>query len=138
MDYINVNDPRETITYAYENIHNTKKISSITPLVYKFFKKNDPLGVYLINHAIEDLIKLVTPLINEFYCDDESLLFTYSGSIISELEYVKNTIVKKLQVKYPKIIPVDPVYDSAVGALIIGWNKFNVSYKENLSNSYKA
>ncbi len=138
MNYINVDEPRETITYAYKNLHNTKKISSITPLVYKFFKKNDPLGVYLINYAVKDLVQLVTPLVNEFYSDDKGLLFTYSGSIISELEYIKFRIIKKLQEKYPKIIPVDPIYNSGVGALIIGWDRFDVNYKKNLSNSDKA
>lgn len=134
---INVSDPRDTISFAYENVHDTKVIAGLTPLVFKYFEEDDSLAVILINKAVDELYHLVNPLIQRLYNDSEKLLFTYSGSILLESEFVKNSLIKKLQEKYHNINPVDPIYDSAIGALIIGWNKYNLPYEKNLSNSIK-
>ncbi len=135
---IKVEDPRDTITYAYKNVHNTREISSLALLVFNHLEKKDSLAFRLVNQAVDDLYNLVCPLIDKLYSKEENILFTYSGSIILENDYLKNNLIKKLQEKYPNITPVDPIYNSAVGALIIGWSKYNIDFKENLINSYKA
>lgn len=134
---INVSDPRDTISFAYENVHDTRVIAGLTPLVFKYYEKNDSLAVILINKAVDELYHLVNPLIQRLYIENKKLLFTYSGSIILESEYIKSSLIKKLQEKYPNINPVDPIYDAAVGALIIGWSKYNLPYEKNLSSSIK-
>lgn len=134
---IDVSDPRDTISFAYENVHDTKVVSGLAQIVFDYFKKNDSLAVNLINTAVDELFNLVCPLIDKLYSKDEILLFTYSGSIILESKYVKNSLIKKIQEKYPNINPIDPIYNSAVGALIIGWNKYGIPYESNLSDSIK-
>lgn len=135
---IQVEDPRDTITYAYNNVHNTKKISSLALLVFNHLEEKDSLAIRLVNQAVDDLYNLVCPLIDKLYSKEESILFTYSGSIILENSYLKNSLIKKLQEIYPKLNPVDPIYNSAIGALIIGWSKYEVDYKENLKKFIKA
>jgi len=135
---IQVDDPRDTITYAYDKVHNTRDIASLTPLVFEYLKEKDSLSLRLVNAAVDDLYNLVYPLIGKLYSEQESFLFTYSGSIILKNKYIKNHLIKKLQEIYPNMSPIDPIYNSAIGALIDGWSKYNIDYKENLKNSWEV
>src|SRR6056297_2485333 len=135
---IQVDDPRDTITYAYDKVHNTREIASLTPLVFEYLKEKDSLSLRLVNAAVDDLYNLVYPLIGKLYSEQESFLFTYSGSIILKNKYIKNHLIKKLQEIYPNMSPIDPIYNSAIGALIDGWSKYNIDYKENLKNSWEV
>ncbi|MFO7887364.1 MAG: BadF/BadG/BcrA/BcrD ATPase family protein [Eubacteriales bacterium] len=137
LTHIKIKDPRDTITYAYDKVHNTREIASLAPLVFKHLKEKDSLSLFLVNKAVDDLFNLVCPLIGKLYCSDEAFLFTYSGSIILRCDYIKDNLIKKLQEIYPNMSPVDPIYNSAIGALIIGWSKYSIDYKENLKNSWK-
>src|SRR6056297_3914332 len=137
LNHIGVEDPRDTITYTYDKVHNTREIAALAPLVFKHLKKKDYLSLFLVNRAVDDLFDLVYPLIGKLYCSDEAFLFTYSGSIILKCDYIKDNLIKKLQKIYPNMSPVDPIYNSAIGALIIGWSKYSIDYKENLKNSWK-
>jgi len=129
---IGVEDPRDTITYTYDKVHNTREIASLAPLVLEYLEAKDSLALRLVNRTVDDLYDLVCPLIGKLYEAEEAFLFTYSGSIILECDYIKNNLIKKLQEIYPNINPVNPTYNSAIGALIIGWSKYNIDYKENL------
>ncbi len=135
LDKIHVEDPRDTISYTYDKVHNTREIASLAPLVFKYLEEKDPLALLLVNRAVDDLFDLVCPLIGKLYLKEDRVLFTYSGSIILECDYIKNNLIKKLQEIYPNIHPVKPIYNSAIGALIIGWSKYNIDYIENLRKS---
>jgi len=137
LHHIGIEDPRDTITYAYDKVHNTREIAALAPLVFKHLKEKDSLSLFLVNRTVDDLFDLVYPLIGKLYCSDEAFLFTYSGSIILKCDYIKDNLIKKLQKIYPNMSPVDPIYNSAIGALIIGWSKYSIDYKENLKNSWK-
>jgi len=124
---LGVQSVEEIIQYAYQSNWNKACIASLSPIIIKALKMNDPCAKAICEKASNELVKLVLPVAKKLTLKEGKIALL--GGILTHYEPIKNMVVERLANELPDLKIVEPMYDSATGAAIIARHHYLKEYK---------
>ncbi|WP_242657988.1 N-acetylglucosamine kinase [Lachnoclostridium phytofermentans] len=123
---LGVHSVEEIIQYTYQSNWNKACIASLSPVILKALKRNDPHARAICEKASNELVRLVIPVAKMLTLEQGKMALL--GGILTHYEPIKNMVVKKLADELPALNIVEPMYDSATGAAIIARHNYLKEY----------
>lgn len=130
LGYLKLKTVDEMIGYVYKKETTKEHIAQIAPVVINAAYEKDPISINILDNATNNLVELTQTVINQLEFKDKINL-TYGGGILKKSEYVQNKFMKKMVTNNNKIEISKPLFDGAIGAVLIAWDHLNVDYNIN-------
>ncbi|MTI71234.1 MAG: hypothetical protein FH751_13370 [Firmicutes bacterium] len=136
--HLKIKKTDEIISYVYNNTNSKEKIAQLAPIVIKCFEANDEVSKQIIENAVWDLIQITETVINQLFNKNEKITISLAGGIFNNVSVIRDTFERKLKKRFSNLHIQAPLFDSGIGALILGWNLSGVMFeKEELKNEIK-
>lgn len=126
LDFLNLNKVDEIIGYVYNNKLTKEHIARIAPLVIKGASENDAVSIRILDNAVDCLVEITQAVINQLEFK-ETINLTYGGGILNKSEYILSRFKEKIHLRNANVQITKPLYNGAIGALLIAWNNLNIT-----------
>jgi N-acetylglucosamine kinase-like BadF-type ATPase len=96
-------------------------IASISPTVFDAAQKNDKIAIAILDEAVEDLCLHIKTMVEKIQFKD-TLGISFTGSILTNDNYVRTNVLNVLKDKFPFIVLNEASADPLEGAIIMAVN----------------
>lgn len=124
VKYLKIDHVEDIIGFVHNPETDKKLISKIAIIVAECGEKGDFIAIEILNNAAKDLAETVGAVIKKLYNKEETIEVAYVGGVITNIKYLRNMVLQILGETFPNIRLKTPENDAAIGALMIGWNKY--------------
>ena len=125
---LDLQKPEDLISYIYNDKNSKQDIAKIAPVLVEAVYENDKIALEIFDQAVKQIVDITYTVVNRLKNDSGKIYVTYGGGILQNVEIFRTEFKKRLMKKSEYIEVKNPLFDSGVGAMIIGWNHLNVEY----------
>lgn len=131
LKILNLQSCEEIIGYIYDKKRTKDDIAKIAPVVFEAVYEKDETALNIMNNSIEHLVDITYTVLKRFNTEKEKIPVTYGGGIFENVEVYRNKFINRLKEKIENIEIVKPMFNSCIGAMILGWQYLNLQYDIN-------
>ncbi|WP_052045308.1 N-acetylglucosamine kinase [Caloranaerobacter azorensis] len=137
LKYLHLYSVEELIQFIYSKETTKDHIAKIAPIVMQSSVEGDNVSKHIMNEAIQSLIDMVIVVINDLDFNGERVELALTGGVFNNSEIIKQQFIDKITAQLQNLNLHRPLFDGAVGSMLIGWSSLNINYdikrlKENL------
>lgn len=128
LKHLNLKEVEEIIGYIYCKEITKDHIAKVSPVVFEAAYQKDAAALSILNKAVDSLVNMTETVIENLYFGKQAIEIAIDGGVLTREEYMKNEFHRRLSSKNQKVVISKPLFNGAIGALLIGLNELNVSY----------
>lgn len=136
---LNLTSCEEIIGYVYDKTRMKTDLAKLAPLVFEGAEEGDEIALQIVDGGIKGLGEMTETVIRQLNFRENKTVLSIDGGILRNVSLVRDRFMDEMRRRIKDIEIVYPIFDGAVGALILGWNKLEVKYSiEDLKQQMKG
>ena len=128
LSHFNFKNVDRIIEYVYNNKVTKEYIAQIAPIVIEAAYENDRASIGILDESIDNLVEITETVIRKLEFDEGKIDLVLDGGILKKVKYMQDKFREKIDKRIDNIHIAMPLFDGAVGSLLIAWNYLNIDY----------
>lgn len=138
LNYLDLETVDQIVGYVYSDKITKEHIAHIAPLVFDAAYENDMTAIDILDQSIDSLVEITETVIKKLEFNEEKINLVLDGGILKKVEYMQNEFRKKLNERIDNVNISTPLFDGAIGSLLLAWNHLNIEYDlDSIKNHIK-
>ncbi|MEG6613532.1 BadF/BadG/BcrA/BcrD ATPase family protein [Pseudoclostridium thermosuccinogenes] len=117
FEQLGVSTIEEVIGFLYHKNTNKRDVAALAPILTRALAEGDEAAQKIALKCCDELVKLVSPVVERLGLEDCSLAM--AGSILQKDEFIGKGFIDAIQQKHPRVVCVTPKNDAAYGAVLM-------------------
>lgn len=128
LKQLNFTDCQEIIGYVYDETRSKSDIAKLAPIVFEAARQGDDTALKIIDEAVNELGEITETVARQLNFRESETILSIDGGILKNVDLVRDRFMSQMRHRIKGIQITYPLFNSAIGALILGWNRLGVKY----------
>lgn len=138
LKFLSLKTVEEVIGYIYCKEISKDHIAQIAPIVFESVYSKDLVATRILDKAANSLAEITETVIRNLFFGKQIINIAIDGGILRKNEYLENEFRKKLNNRIKNVDISMPLFNGAIGALLMGLNELKINYSlDNLKTQIK-